>query len=236
MGGENLFGDKAAKRQPGDSPTGGLPVAVLLALMIMPPLLAADIKCWTNSDGVRECGNRVPPEYAQGGYSEVSPQGIVVDEQERALTDEEIAERRRQAEQEAARQRELEDQRRQDRILLYTFSNEADLITARDDKLAAMDAQIRLAESRIDKLEAELEKKTERAASAERSGREPGEELLADIDSLKRQIRSNTGFIENIRAEQARVKAEYDADIERFRNLKGLNDRNTPDRGRPTSR
>ena len=26
----------------------------------------ANIKCWTNEDGVRECGNKIPPEYSQG--------------------------------------------------------------------------------------------------------------------------------------------------------------------------
>ena len=39
-----------------------------VALLALPPMAGAGIKCWTNNDGVRECGNAVPPEYAQQGH------------------------------------------------------------------------------------------------------------------------------------------------------------------------
>lgn len=180
----------------------------------------AGIKCWTNSEGVRECGNKVPPEYAQQGHKEISEHGIVIDEKERALTEEEIAERERQAAMEAERQRAQEDQRRQDKILLQTFSTEEDIITARDDKLSAMEAQIKLTESRIDKLRADLDKRMEQAAAMERAGKEPAEELLEDIGSLRRQIQSNEEFIAEIRADQERIRKNADADLKRFRELK----------------
>lgn len=180
----------------------------------------AGIKCWTNDEGVRECGNAVPPEYAQQGHKEISEQGIVVDEKERALTDEEIEARERQAAIEAEKERALEEQRRKDAILLQTFSSEEDIITARDYKISAMEAQIKLAESRIDKLQADLDKRIEQAAVEERAGRKPPEALLEDIDSLRRQIETNKQFITDTRTEQERVRAEYDADLERFRELK----------------
>lgn len=180
----------------------------------------AEIKCWTNSEGVRECGNKVPPEYAQQGHKEISEQGIVIDEKERALTDEEIAERERQAAMEAERQRMLEEQRRQDKILLQTFSSEDDIITARDDKISAMEAQIKLTESRIDKLCTDLDKLKEQAAAKERAGNELPAELLEDIRSLRRQIQSNEEFITEIRADQERIKKKADADLKRFRELK----------------
>ena len=49
----------------------------LLCILIATPALsdAARIKCWTNNEGVRECGNAVPPEYAQKGHKEVSKSG-----------------------------------------------------------------------------------------------------------------------------------------------------------------
>jgi len=180
----------------------------------------AEIKCWTNSEGVRECGNKVPPEYAQQGHKEISEQGIVIDKKERALTDEEIAERERQAAMEAERQRALEEQRRQDKILLQTFSSEEDIITARDDKLSAMDAQIKLTESRIDKLRVDLDKLKEQAAAKERAGNELPAELLEDIESLRRQIQSNEEFIAEIRADQERIRKNADADLKRFHELK----------------
>lgn len=40
-----------------------LAAACLLTLVASMQANAA-IKCWTNNEGVRECGNRVPPEYS----------------------------------------------------------------------------------------------------------------------------------------------------------------------------
>lgn len=180
----------------------------------------AEIKCWTNSEGVRECGNTVPPEYAQQGHKEISEHGIVVDEKERALTEEEIEARERQAAIEAEKERAREAQRQKDKILLQTFSSEEDIVTARDDKISAMEAQIKLAESRIDKLQADLDKRSAQAAAAERAGKEPAAELLEDIESLRRQIETNKAFIADTRAEQERIRAEAQADLERFRELR----------------
>ena len=50
----------------------------------------ARIKCWTNQEGVKECGNTVPPEFAQKEHKEVSEQGVVMEEKERAKTEEEL--------------------------------------------------------------------------------------------------------------------------------------------------
>lgn len=195
-------------------------IAAGLFGVLLSSAAGAGIKCWTNSEGVRECGNSVPPEYSQKWHEEVSEQGIVIDKRDRALTEEEIAEQERRAAEEAARQREIEAKKRQDAILLQTFSSEGDILTARDDKLAAMDAQIKLTESRIEKLEADLNKRMGQAAAEERAGKQPPKALTEDIESLRRQIQTNKEFIAETRADQERIKAEYQADLERFRELK----------------
>ena len=61
------------------------------ALCVWAPGTFAGIKCWTNKEGYKECGNAVPPEYAQQGHTELNKQGLVVDQQERAKTPEELA-------------------------------------------------------------------------------------------------------------------------------------------------
>ena len=44
----------------------------------------ANIKCWTNEDGVRECGNKIPPEYSQGASVKISRGGVIIGEEEAA--------------------------------------------------------------------------------------------------------------------------------------------------------
>ena len=67
----------------------------MLGLAIGPGIAAAKneggkIKCWHNKDGVRECGNAVPPEYAQQQSEEKDKSGLTVKTQERAKTQEEL--------------------------------------------------------------------------------------------------------------------------------------------------
>ena len=57
----------------------------------------ARMKCWTNNEGVKECGDTVPPEYTQQGYKELSKEGIVKDETKRVKTKEELEKEREKA-------------------------------------------------------------------------------------------------------------------------------------------
>ena len=45
---------------------------VLATLFLLTAPVQAAIKCWTNKDGVRECGNVVPPEYSQESHTTIS--------------------------------------------------------------------------------------------------------------------------------------------------------------------
>ncbi len=65
-------------------------ILVLVTGLSPSPPAHARIKCWTNKDDIRECGNVVPPEYSQKGHEELSDQGIVIDRKERAKTPEEL--------------------------------------------------------------------------------------------------------------------------------------------------
>ena len=84
---------------------GSLIALAILAFAGNSMSVSAGIKCWTNKDGVRECGDRLPPEYAQKGHEQISDSGVKVKVFEAAKTPEEIAEARRLAADEAERAR-----------------------------------------------------------------------------------------------------------------------------------
>ncbi len=180
----------------------------------------ARFKCWTNSDGVKECGQNVPPEYAQQGHEEVNNLGITVDKQERAKTEEEIAEEKRLVEEKKQAEILKAEKDRDDRVLLETFSNVEDINLTRDGKVASIEAQIGLSKKRIEKLQSELDLLMSRAAIQERKGNAPSEQLLKDISSLKRQINNNEQFIEDKHKEQELIREEYANYVERFKILK----------------
>lgn len=182
----------------------------------------AAIKCWTNKDGVRECGDKVPPEYAQQGHKELSKQGMVKEEQQRAKTTEELAADQQKAALLAEEKRQKEERAKQDMILLETFSSVEDIETVRNDRLKAIDSSIKLAQKRTETIQADLDKRIKSAADAERAGHAPNEALLKDIDSLKRQISNNNEYIASKRKEHDDTDKEYAANIERFKQLKSM--------------
>ena len=198
-------------------------IILTLAGLSVTTTVQARMKCWTNNEGVRECGDRVPPEYAQKGHQELSKSGMVKSETERAKTEEELAEEKRLAKLEAEELKKKEEQEKLDKILLETFSSEADIERARDERVSAVEATIKLAEQRNSKIQLDLDKRIQSAAAEERSGKKPSEALLKDIESLKRQIKNNDNFIVDKRAEQEEIKKAHALDIERYKKLKGIN-------------
>ncbi|MCZ6803576.1 MAG: hypothetical protein O7D86_06520 [Proteobacteria bacterium] len=180
------------------------------------------MKCWTNSDGVKECGSRVPPEYAQQSHQEIGKGGLVREETERAKTNEELAEEERLVKLEAKEAKELEEQKNLDRILLQTFSNVGDIERARNERVTALEAAIKLTQTRSEKIQLDLDKRIQTAANQERNGKTPSEDLLKDIGSLKRQLKNNDTFIEKKRLAQEETKKSHEIDIARFKKLKGI--------------
>jgi hypothetical protein len=197
-------------------------ISLALSSLGLPETAQARLKCWTNSEGVKECGNAVPPEYAQQGHQELSKGGMVKKETERAKTDEELAEAKRLEKIQAEKDKLAAEQKKKDAILLQTFSSVEDIERARDERVTQLEAAIKLTQQRSEKIQEDLDKRIKNAANAERAGKTPSEALLKDIDSLKRQIKNNDKFIEGKRAEQEVIKEDHAKDIAHFKELKGI--------------
>ena len=194
---------------------------ISMSLVVISTSAQARIKCWVNSDGVRECGKNVPPEYSQKSHEEINSRGITVDTSDRASTEEERAKIDRQA-----TIQEEEDKRKaeavaQDKILLGTYSNTDDIQMTSDGKIAALESSIKLANKRKEKIQANLDTDTENAAAEELAGKQPSEVLLKDIKSLERQAKDLDKFVADKRLEQKKIKKEYAEKIARYNELTG---------------
>ena len=192
---------------------------IITGLVVLPISAQARIKCWENNDGIRECGKNVPPEYSQKGYEEISSQGITIDKSERALTAEERLEQERLAAIEEEKEAKKAEIAKQDKALLDTFGHTDDIQITSDGKIAALDSTINLANKRIEKIQSDLDKRIAAAAAAELAGKQPPEDLLKDIESLRRQVKNHDKFIEDKRLEQEEIRKEYAQKIERFKQL-----------------
>jgi len=197
---------------------------VLAALALHSIESLATIKCWTNKDGVRECGDIVPPEYAQGALEEKSASGVVVRKQAPSKTPAEIAAERERRVAEARAQAAAEELARKqaaaDRVLLHTFSSEDDLLLARDGQLTNLESVIKVTESHVKKLDKSLDQMIGQAADIEKRGRKVPGKLAANIANVRGQIVEQNNFIAEKRAEQDLIRAKFAADIARFRELR----------------
>lgn len=178
---------------------------------------------WVDEDGNVHYSDTLPPHLVKQEHKILNKRGITIDDVDRAKTAEEFA-----AEREAARQLEQKardeellkaDQERRDRILLSIYANEEDLFRARDHKLAALDSTIDVTHSNIRTLETGLENFMAEAADVERRGEQVSPQIEGAIEDLRIQIAENQAFIQRKLAEKEDITADYEANLERFRQL-----------------
>lgn len=198
----------------------------LFTIFISQPVIAAKkstkFKCWTNNEGVKECGSAVPPEYSQKRIETRGGSGRVVEVEERAKNKEELAEMERQAELKKIEDAKIAEQNKKDSILLNTFSNERDINMLRDSKLNVIEGIITVTNGNNKSLNKKLEKLQKKAANIERRGKKPPKTLVSDIKAIEGSLEKNTKSITLKRVEQENIRAKFEKDLQRFRALKGI--------------
>ena len=197
-----------------------LTVLTLASIFISQPVMAGKIKCWRNNEGTRECGAYVPPEFSQKRTEERDSSGRVVKVEKRAKTKEELAEIARQEELRKIEEKKRAEQKKQDDILLKTFSTERDINMLRDSKVNVIEGILTVTNSNNKALRKKLEKLQKRAANIERSGKKPPKNVLSDIKAIESRIKKNMASIEEKREEQQAICKKFAEDMAHFRKLK----------------
>jgi hypothetical protein len=189
-------------------------------LLSVPSLHAGKLYKWVDENGQIRYGDRVPPQYAKKSNETLNKQGVVIESKAAAKTKEQLAEEQKLVELKAKQERKRQQQAHQDRILLDTFTNEDEMILTRDGKIEAIEAVIRVTDSRTEKIKHRLENYALRAANLERSGKAIPQKLQQDIREARRQIRYNSDYVSNRRKAQQAIRQKFKLDIKRFRTLK----------------
>ena len=206
----------------------------LLSVLIAQPVMASTkFKCWTNKEGVKECGTYVPPEYSQKRIETRDGSGRVTDVKARAKTKEELAEEARQAEIKKIEDAKIAEQKKQDSILLKTFTRERDINMLRDSKINVIEGIITVTKGNNKALNNKLIKLHKQAANIERVGKKPPETLLEDIKAVEDRIKRNKVSIKEKHAEQDVIRQQFAKDMERFRFLKGGKNDNATQNKKP---
>lgn len=188
--------------------------ALALSLCAAPSLAGAGtLYKWVDKNGEVHYGDHVPPQYLNQQHSILNQEGVTLETIQPPSPAELQAKKR--AEQRAAR----------DRMLLDTYGSVREIVRVRDSKIAAVNYVIRMTEGNVEKLKRQLNTLTRTAADMELNGQTVPPDLIAQIKTTQRQIRANQAFIAAKRREQDQIRARYEADIKRFRELMAQRER-----------
>lgn len=196
-------------------------LSALLLASLCHPAEAAKLYRWVDEDGKVHYSDQVPPEHARRARQELNEQGIAVDSVDSAPTPEQMKAARAKAQAEAEARNQEEAQRRRDQILLNSYTGVADIERSRESEISALQRTVDMTRAAQQSQRRQLAKLVSRAADMERSGNRVPEDLVSDMAKVRGNIQDRSDYIEEKRAEQAQVFAEYEQDITRYRELTG---------------
>ena len=192
---------------------------LLLAMFMMAMSAArADGKTlfrWVDEKGQVHFGDKVPPQESKQGRETLNKHGTVTKVVPRELSGAELEQAQaRLAAKKAAEEAQLQ-RLAYDRYLLISFTSVADLQSAREERLTALDARIGLTQTSVLDIEKTLAELRERAST-----KPPDAPLNKQIQSYEGSLIDSLQALRKLREERSATEIKYTADIERFKALR----------------
>jgi chromosome segregation ATPase len=172
---------------------------------------------WVDDQGVVHYSDKVPPEAVDKGATVLDRQGRAVRKIEPALTPEQIKAKEAAEQEERARMRAQEDQRRKDRALMQSYTTEAEIDEAKQRALGTIAAQIKSSQAYSAELTRRLEELKKKRASY--GGNRAPANVDRDIRTADVELARQTALIKQKNEEIASVTAKYDADKARWQEI-----------------
>lgn len=194
--------------------------AALIAGIALSLPAAAKMYKWVDDQGVTHYGQTIPPEYADKDTTELNKSGRALKKKE-ALTPEELRAKEEADAKKRADEKAALEQKRRDKSLVDTYSNEKEIDLARDRNLQQVDARINSINSQIKMAEASLAGLKKEAGSYKAEGKKIPLSLQEDLDESQARLTKLQQDMEKANAEKAALNARYDADKARYKVLTG---------------
>jgi predicted nucleic acid-binding Zn-ribbon protein len=175
---------------------------------------------WVDDSGITHYGETIPPEYANKDATKFSDKGRIEKRIEKLTPEEQRAKETEETKKSAAQQVSVEARRR-DSALLNTFSNEAEIDLSRDRSLQQVEARINSITTMLKSAQDSLATLHKEQDELLKQNRKIPKSLLEDIEEFEvRVAKQQKDMAQNVQ-ELASVKARFEADKLRYRELKG---------------
>lgn len=184
--------------------------AILVLAWAFGSTAEAKLYKWVDDKGETHYGEVVPPEYANKNNVQFNDKGRAV--KSKAADD---AQDGKNAEEERA----AIDQRRKDKALVNTYSSEKEIDLARDRNLQQIVARINGVQTLVKSAQENLDGYRKEADSANKAGKKIHESLHSDIADAENKLAKLKQDLAGAQEKEASIKASYDADKARYREL-----------------
>ncbi len=203
-------------------------LTVFACLVLAGTAMAADTYRWVDDNGIVHFGDKVPSEYARHDQQVLNRQGVTISTIQGYRTPEQLAVQARiQIEMERIA-REKSKRQARDSVLLSTYLSVEEIERLRDRRLELLRAQSMVTEQYLGTLNARLRGLQEEARKFNYpydldSDLPPLPENLAMemVQTLEAVVQYESN-LQTKREEQGSMVAMFDKDIERFKDLKGI--------------
>jgi hypothetical protein len=175
---------------------------------------------WLDEQGVTHFGDHIPPEYANQEQHIVNSQGIETAHVDAQKTAEQTAadeQKRLDAEQRASR----------DKNLLNTYGSVAEIERLRDQRLALLSDQIKVTGQFLEILDGRMKKLRLTSVhfkpySADPKAPPMSDQFAEDLVRVSNDMRTQEQNLREKHSEEATMRKQFDSDIARFKELKGI--------------
>ena len=172
---------------------------------------------WVDENGEVHYGDNVPPQYADKDRALLNGQGVEVGHIEGERTPEQL-----KAEQ--AARAAVAAKKQHDHFLISTYPSVKDIEALRDERLEQMKGQRVAAEQYVESLRARLAALQTRALNYAPYSDSPGarrmpDDLAENLVRTANELRDQSAAFATKNAEEAQLRAQFQADIERYREL-----------------
>ncbi|MEO8444576.1 MAG: DUF4124 domain-containing protein [Gammaproteobacteria bacterium] len=178
---------------------------------------------WVDDQGLVHFGDTVPPEYAPIDREVLNQYGIAVRTEQGALTEEEIAAERKAAEEKKAALAAT----RRDEVLLNTYLSVEEIEALRNRRIELIDGQISVTANYLQSLKDRLKLLQSEVSAFKPYSKDPDaapldETLAKELSDTADSVALYEKTLTEAKTRQGRVVLAFDADIARFKELKGL--------------
>jgi hypothetical protein len=175
---------------------------------------------WVDEQGITHYGDHIPPEYANQEQHVVNSQGVETEHIDAQKTSEQLA---------AEEQKKLDAEQRasRDRNLLNTYSSVSEIERLRDQRVALLSDQVKVTGQFLEVLDGRMKKLRAGSMRFKPYSSDPkappmSDQVAEDLVRVGNDMHTQEENLREKRSEEATMRKQFDSDIERFKELKGI--------------